>query len=143
MITCKIVGFEELIKDIGFWDTVCGMVHDETTLNEVLHDISNSTLHQMFYKGENIGFITVDRQSSTLVEVHGFINPASRGHSIAALRAIDRAYPDSIVTSVWGTHPHACIIAKRLGFKHIHTEEGELLKGGQAYNIDYFYKEKM
>lgn len=142
MITRQVVSFGELIKDTGFWDTVCGMVHDECGLTDVLRDLCKSELHQAYFDGENIGFLTVDRHSSDVIEVHAFINPDSRKHSLAALREIDRAHPESILTSVWGTHPHACIIAKRMGFKHCHTEVNDIIKGGVAYDMDYFYKEK-
>lgn len=142
MITRQIVSFEELIKDIGFWDSVCGLVHDETSLIDKLKEISELELHQIYHNESNIGFFTVERHSSKLIEVHAYINPDSRRYSIAALKEMDAGNPESIATSVWGTHSHVEKVLERMGFKHDYTEEGELLKGGKVYDIKHFIKEK-
>lgn len=142
MITCKIVSFEELDKSIGFWETIFGVVHDECTLQDVLSSLCEDELHQIYADDTVVGFFTVDRQSSILVEIHAFVYPQYRRHSVEALRVMDRSYNCSIVTSVWGTHPHTDKLLTRMGFVHIETEEGEVCKGGKVYDINYFYKEK-
>ncbi|MGL5013093.1 MAG: hypothetical protein ACRC6V_02225 [Bacteroidales bacterium] len=142
MITRKVVSFAELDKSIGFWETIFGVVHDECTLQDVLSSLCECELHQIYADDTVVGFFTADRQSSKLVEIHAFIYPQFRQHSIDALREMERSWDCSIVTSVWGTHPHAAKILTRMGFVHIETEEDEVRKCGNLYNIDYFYKEK-
>lgn len=142
MIYRQIVGFNGLVKDIGFWNTLCGLVHDDVTLIDVLKGLDGPELHQVYKDDKCIGFFTKQYLGSC-VEIHAYINPEYRKYSIAALREMERACKEPIKTSVWGTHSHVSSILKKMGFKHTHTEKDAIRKGGKAYDMEYFYKEKV
>lgn len=118
-----------------------GLVSDQLSVESLTAYLNSVNLYSMFVGNLCIGFYSAEDCTDS-VEVHAYIFPTCRKHSLSALRHITRSQTKPIKTSVYGTHLHVFKFLQRLGFIHTGTHSQVLTKNGIKYDVwDLLYKE--
>ncbi|MGL5016409.1 MAG: hypothetical protein ACRC6V_19345 [Bacteroidales bacterium] len=103
--------------------------------------LNSVDLYEMVVNDSSIGFYSFEDEDD-YVEIHLYIFPSGRKHSMSAMRHIIRSQTKPIKTSVYGTHEYVFKIAQRLGFEHTDTCIDNITKNGVKYDVwDLIYKE--
>lgn len=117
------------------------LVSDEIPKTDWLQYLNSVSLYDILVDNVSIGFYSFEEEEDA-VEIHLYIFPSGRRHSMSAMRHIIRSQTKPIKTSVYGTHRYVFKIAQRLGFVHTDTYRNNITKGGIKYDVwDLIYKE--
>lgn len=134
------VDFDSIPKTPSYEEMIGGLIDDRLSFFHIEGYLKSDKveLFKLTKDGEYIGFYSVER--GVVPEIHAFILPEARRHSINALRHIKRVLPGPILTSVYGTHMHVYKVLQRLGFEYLNTEYNAYLKDGVYHNVYFLIK---
>ncbi len=128
------VCLEELQSDERFVDLIKETMDDRLIYREALESLKSSQLFALYVGEVLIGFYSLDSLPDG-VEIHVYIYPGLRKHSLSVFRYLNRAYDTTIHTRVYVTHPHVKEFLTRLGFVVTDTLLNLLVKHNKPWPV--------
>lgn len=139
MIKHAPTSFNGIPKDDEYEAVLDGLLDDRSSFWEIESYLQSCELFKLYAGKEYIGFYSVENGR----EIHFYILPSQRKHSIRALKYVESITPKPISTSVYGTHTHVTKLLQRMGFQLVGVQSKAYLKDGNYYAVYFMQKEDM
>ena len=126
--------------------------HDTLNIEDIVDELTNIDTLAISVEGRTIGIFTLEDKGlfngNRAVEVHAYILPSCRQHSLKALRKLrDWIINGSQYTTILTMVPDYCepyrAVLERIGFKEFIHEDNLVTKDGVSYGCTHFYLTKL